>query len=31
MPPEVAEALRRSGHWNPASGTAPPAGGRPGA
>jgi len=31
MPPEVAEALRRSGHWNPASGTAPPAGVRPGA
>jgi cytochrome c-type biogenesis protein CcmE len=26
MPPEVADALRRSGHWNPASGDPPPAG-----
>jgi cytochrome c-type biogenesis protein CcmE len=25
MPPEVADALKRSGHWNPAQGTAPPA------
>lgn len=25
MPPEVADALRRSGHWNPAEGGAPPA------
>lgn len=25
MPPEVADALRRSGHWNPAEGAAPPA------
>jgi cytochrome c-type biogenesis protein CcmE len=24
MPPEVADALRRSGHWNPAQGAAPP-------
>ena len=31
MPPEVAEALRRTGHWNPASGAAPPPGGRPAA
>ena len=31
MPPEVAEALRRAGHWNPASGAAPPPGGRPAA
>ena len=28
MPPEVADALRRSGHWNPASGLPPPPGGR---
>lgn len=27
MPPEVADALRRSGHWNPASGDPPPAAG----
>ncbi|MCK8785843.1 cytochrome c maturation protein CcmE [Roseomonas sp. NAR14] len=26
MPPEVADALRRSGHWNPSQGAAPPAG-----
>lgn len=25
MPPEVADALRRAGHWNPADGAAPPA------
>jgi cytochrome c-type biogenesis protein CcmE len=25
MPPEVADALRRSGHWNPEQGAAPPA------
>lgn len=25
MPPEVADALRRAGHWNPAQGAAPPA------
>ncbi len=25
MPPEVADALKRSGHWNPAEGAAPPA------
>jgi cytochrome c-type biogenesis protein CcmE len=25
MPPEVADALRRSGHWNPSDGAAPPA------
>jgi len=25
MPPEVAEALKRAGHWNPAQGAAPPA------
>ncbi|WP_137127979.1 cytochrome c maturation protein CcmE [Roseomonas sp. HF4] len=25
MPPEVADALRRAGHWNPADGPAPPA------
>ena len=25
MPPEVADALRRSGHWNPTQGAAPPA------
>ena len=25
MPPEVAEALRRAGHWNPTQGAAPPA------
>jgi cytochrome c-type biogenesis protein CcmE len=25
MPPEVADALKRSGHWNPAAGGAPPA------
>lgn len=25
MPPEVADALRRSGHWNPSEGAAPPA------
>ena len=25
MPPEVADALRRTGHWNPAEGAAPPA------
>jgi len=25
MPPEVADALRRAGHWNPAQGPAPPA------
>ncbi len=24
MPPEVADALKRSGHWNPAQGAAPP-------
>jgi len=24
MPPEVADALRRSGHWNPTQGAAPP-------
>jgi cytochrome c-type biogenesis protein CcmE len=24
MPPEVADALRRAGHWNPAEGAAPP-------
>ena len=24
MPPEVADALRRAGHWNPAQGAAPP-------
>ena len=23
MPPEVADALKRSGHWNPAQGAAP--------
>ncbi|WP_424810763.1 cytochrome c maturation protein CcmE [Roseococcus sp. YIM B11640] len=27
MPPEVAEALKRSGHWNPSQGAAPPAAG----
>lgn len=26
MPPEVADALRRAGHWNPAEGAPPPAG-----
>ncbi|MES2711111.1 MAG: cytochrome c maturation protein CcmE [Pseudomonadota bacterium] len=26
MPPEVADALRRSGHWNPSQGPAPAAG-----
>ena len=26
MPPEVADALKRSGHWNPAEGPAPAAG-----
>jgi cytochrome c-type biogenesis protein CcmE len=25
MPPEVADALKRSGHWNPAQGPAPAA------
>ncbi|MBK1660610.1 cytochrome c maturation protein CcmE [Paracraurococcus ruber] len=25
MPPEVADALKRSGHWNPAQGAPPPA------
>jgi cytochrome c-type biogenesis protein CcmE len=25
MPKEVAEALKKSGHWNPASGPPPPA------
>ena len=25
MPPEVADALRRAGHWNPTQGAAPPA------
>jgi cytochrome c-type biogenesis protein CcmE len=25
MPPEVADALKRSGHWNPEQGAAPPA------
>lgn len=25
MPPDVADALRRSGHWNPSQGSAPPA------
>lgn len=25
MPPEVADALKRAGHWNPAQGAAPPA------
>ncbi|MBR0649258.1 cytochrome c maturation protein CcmE [Roseomonas terrae] len=25
MPPEVADALRRAGHWNPSEGAAPPA------
>lgn len=25
MPPEVADALRRAGHWNPQQGAAPPA------
>ena len=25
MPPEVADALKRAGHWNPAEGGAPPA------
>lgn len=25
MPPEVADALRRTGHWNPAQGAPPPA------
>lgn len=25
MPPEVADALKRSGHWNPQQGAAPPA------
>ena len=25
MPPEVADALRRAGHWNPSQGSAPPA------
>jgi cytochrome c-type biogenesis protein CcmE len=25
MPPEVADALKRAGHWNPAEGAAPPA------
>ncbi|MDB5411753.1 MAG: cytochrome c biosis protein CcmE [Rubritepida sp.] len=25
MPPEVADALKRSGHWNPSQGAAPPA------
>jgi cytochrome c-type biogenesis protein CcmE len=25
MPPEVADALRRAGHWNPSQGAAPPA------
>jgi cytochrome c-type biogenesis protein CcmE len=24
MPPEVADALKRAGHWNPAQGAAPP-------
>lgn len=27
MPPEVADALKRAGHWNPAQGAAPPAAG----
>ena len=27
MPPEVADALKKSGHWNPAQGAAPPASG----
>lgn len=27
MPKEVADALKRAGHWNPAEGTAPPAAG----
>jgi cytochrome c-type biogenesis protein CcmE len=26
MPPEVADALKRAGHWDPAQGAAPPAG-----
>ena len=30
MPPEAAEALRRSGLWNPATGAPPPPGGRVG-
>jgi cytochrome c-type biogenesis protein CcmE len=25
MPPEVADALKRAGHWNPAQGAAPDA------
>ena len=25
MPPEVMDALKRSGHWNPEQGAAPPA------
>ncbi|MDB5378765.1 MAG: cytochrome c biosis protein CcmE, partial [Rubritepida sp.] len=25
MPPEVADALKRSGHWNPSDGAPPPA------
>jgi cytochrome c-type biogenesis protein CcmE len=24
MPPEVADALKRAGHWNPAEGAPPP-------
>jgi cytochrome c-type biogenesis protein CcmE len=27
MPPEVADALKKSGHWNPNQGAAPPAAG----
>ena len=27
MPPEVADALKRAGHWNPSQGAAPPAAG----
>ncbi|GGG32307.1 cytochrome c-type biogenesis protein CcmE [Caldovatus sediminis] len=27
MPPEVADALKRAGHWDPSQGAAPPAGG----
>jgi cytochrome c-type biogenesis protein CcmE len=25
MPPEVADALKRAGHWDPSRGAAPPA------
>jgi cytochrome c-type biogenesis protein CcmE len=25
MPPEVADALKKTGHWNPKEGAAPPA------